>query len=141
RCVCLASRPLTRLPPRSTLFPYTTLFRSLKIRVSGNLVKSTVVINSHHRFANGQPFTTFGCNNYNTVGTTDPIKCRSSLTFQYVNAGNISRVYIQCSVGYIRSCNTIPSRIRGSRCDRHPIHYIERGVVSGKRSGTTNHKL
>src|SRR2546422_10945646 len=37
---------MIRRPPRSTLFPYTTLFRSLELDVSGHGIKTHLAVNA-----------------------------------------------------------------------------------------------
>src|SRR3712207_8954559 len=46
---------MIRRPPRSTLFPYTTLFRSTSISLTLRFLKSTSLALSHLKVATGPP--------------------------------------------------------------------------------------
>src|SRR3712207_9017723 len=53
---------MIRRPPRSTLFPYTTLFRSFRIRTNSNEISFIVCVLQHH-----------------LVHVLDPIHCPNGL--------------------------------------------------------------
>src|SRR3712207_8600504 len=56
-CLSVIFVLMTRRPPRSTLFPYTTLFRSLSnMYFIGELKRIPLIAGQHHEKANGSAY-------------------------------------------------------------------------------------
>ena len=147
---CIVGKFRNLRSPRSsrsgTEYPTRTLCVCfLELRQTTDYIEADIRREANLRFAFFQSFTTLGCDDNHTIGSTDTIKCRSSLSFQNVDTFNIIRVDIHCTVGEVRSAHTtivlnVCANIRRTG-HRHSVNNVKRSVVTRERTCTTDSDL
>ena len=126
-------------------FDYFETIRKILEQQTADYIEADIRREANLRFAFFQPFTTFGCDDNHTIGSTDTIKCRSSLSFQDVDTFNIIRVDIYRTVGEVGSAHTtivlnVCANVRRTGY-RHSVDNVKRSVVTRERTCTTDGDL
>ena len=142
--ICLWSSPRVKTGC-CTLGNITLCVCLLELRQTADYIEADIRREANLRFAFFQSFTTLGCDDNHTIGSTDTIKCRSSLSFQDVDTFNIIRVDIYRTVGEVRSAHTtivlnVCANIRRTG-HRHSVNNVKRSVVTRERTCTTDSDL
>ena len=113
----------------------------LDLRNRGNGGESHVGVKGDDRLSTGDILTALGGDDDHTVAGAHTVQGGSGLTLQDVDALNVVRVDIQGAVGIVGTSHGTARGDVGRRGDRHTVDHIQRRVVAGEGTGTTDGDL